>query len=709
MNPVSLTKQLISDWDTSNRGALSLPEAREYGRRISELLHIHAHQYYVLDDPLITDAEYDTLYRILQSIEAQYPELVSADSPTLRVGGAPLDRFEKYSHASPMLSLGNAFDGEEVRQWYTRCLKGLAANYSDDVRPSISAELKIDGLALSVIYEQGVLKTGATRGNGVEGENITPHVRTISTIPLSIPVSKNEDFETHPVLLEVRGEAYMSKKSFQLLNDTLANQDKKTFANPRNAAAGSLRQLNPTITATRPLRFFSYSVGQFVGVQEPKGQFEALKLLSSLGFLTEKHSELCETIDDAIAYCTRWTEKRDDLDYEIDGVVLKIDDFEYQQVLGAVSNAPRWAIAFKFPARETTTVLNDIVVSVGRTGAIKPEAVLEPVGIGGVTVSKATLHNEEYIISRDIRIGDTVLVKRAGDVIPQVVKPIPSLRTGNEKIWRMPKRCPSCNTELVRLPGEADYYCMNSECPAQFIRLIEHYASRGAMDIEGLGSKLAVQLWEAGLIKNLADIYKLSLEELLVLEGFAEKKSMNLLDGIVTSKGRSLSRLLFALGIRYVGKTTAEIIVQSFPDIWTLASAPVDKLEEIEGIGPAIALSIADWFMIERNKSLIVQLETCGVNVKRLRTEYSGSNLSSSISGKSFVFTGTLSTLGRNEAQSLVKSVGGKVSSSVSKKTDYVVAGENPGSKHNKALDLGVSVLSEEEFLLLFNTNEAGD
>ena len=428
-----------------------------------------------------------------------------------------------------------------------------------------------------------------------------------------------------------------------------------------------------------------------------------LQYLKKLGFDLEMHSQRYSTIEDVISYCSNWAELRDTLDYEIDGVVVKIDDFEFQSILGNVSNAPRWAIAYKFPARETTTVLNDITISVGRTGAVKPEAVLEPVQIGGVTVSKATLHNEDYIIDRDIRIGDTVVVKRAGDVIPQVVRSIPEARSGNELEWRMPSHCPACGTRIVRLEGEADYYCVNTECPAQFIRLVEHYASRDAMDIEGLGAKLAVQLVETDLIHNLADLYVLSLDDLLPLEGFAEKKALNLLSGIDASKSRPLSRLLFGLGIRYVGKTVAELIAAHMASLSQIGASSIEDLEEIEGVGPSIAKSIHDWFKIEKNQALVDRLASQNVNLDQLPGEGIAQTEEAHLSGKQFVITGTLEQMGRNEAKELIKKAGGKVASSVSSKTDYVVFGAKPGSKYAKARELGIPLIDESAFVDLLN------
>ena len=672
--------------------------------RLHELLHFFAFQYYVKDNPLIADAEYDRLIRALTYIESRYPDLFRDTSPTQRVGGDPLDRFEKVRHPEPLLSLGNAFDADELRAWYARCIKGLAPVYGEEIKPDLTVELKIDGLALALTYERGTLLTAATRGNGVEGENITQHARTIKQIPLSVPVPAASNMRASiPQKFEVRGEVYMRADDFEQLNVSLSESGTKTFANPRNAAAGSLRILDPSVTASRPLSFFAYSLGPSEGIV-PATQEKTLQFLGEIGFPVNENTFCYKSIEEVVVFCEEWTERRESLPYEIDGVVVKINNLDYQQTLGNVSNAPRWAIAYKFPAREATTRLLEIKVNVGRTGALNPEAFLQPVQIGGVTVSRATLHNEDYILDRDIRIGDSVLVKRAGDVIPQVVKPIPEARDGSEKKWQMPHVCPACDSEAVRLPGEADYYCMNVECPAQFIRLVEHYASRGAMDIEGLGSKMAVLLAEKNLVTKLSDIYSIPRESLLALEGFAEKKADNLLKGIDDSRSRPLSRLIFGLGMRHVGKTMAELLVKHYADMEGLGAATSEELLAIEGVGPVIAESINDWFSVEKNRELVRELGRLGVNLQRLEEEAPVEFNSSEVQGKVFVLTGTLPNMGRSEASALIKQRGGKVTSSVSKKTDYVLAGENAGSKLDKANDLGITVLDEEEFLRLLES-----
>ena len=683
----------LEDLDVTN---LSSQAASTLVHRLVDVVSQHQRFYYEDDNPLVSDSEYDTLFRGLQRLEESFPDLISPDSPTHRVGGAAVSRFSKVEHPEPLLSLSNAFDTDDLQQWYDRCLKNL--ELTEDI--NLAVELKIDGLAVALTYRDGNLEVAATRGDGNVGENITANAKTIQTIPLRLSFSDSLAF--HPESIEVRGEVYMRKSDFDALNQRLAASDEKLFANPRNASAGSLRQLNPKITATRPLSLFAYSIGPTDG-ELPQTHSKRLDVLSALGFEVNEHRNLFTGIRQVAEYCEYWTTHRESLDYEIDGVVVKVDDIEYQNRLGTIANAPRWAIAYKFPAQESTTVLNDIIVNVGRTGVVKPEAVLEPVQIGGVTVSQATLHNEDYIISRDIRIGDTVIVKRAGDVIPQVVKPIIEARKGNEVAWKMPSTCPACGNSLYRIEGEADYYCVASDCPAQFIRLVEHYAGRAAMDIEGLGSKMAVLLTEKEIISSLADLYSIRLEDLTVLEGFKIKKASNLIAGIDASRSQNLSRLLFGLGIRHVGKTTAEMLVQHYPNMDALASATKEDLLQIDGVGERIAESIVDWFQISKNQELIEGLRSAGLNFDRTDSEYIETTSDSRVSGKTFVLTGTLSGLTRSEAGNRIKQQGGKVTSSVSKSTDFVIAGESPGSKIDRARELDIPVLTEAEFLDLLS------
>ena len=684
-------------------------KAADFAKRLRELLKELEYWYHGRDTPVASDHDYDRLFRALERIEARYPDLIAPDSPTHRTGAAPLDRFERVRHPAAMLSLGKAFDTAELEAWYERCLRGLRGRFGEDVRPQMTVEPKMDGLAVALTYERGKLVLGATRGDGAEGENITSNVRTIPSIPLSIPVlpvsAEDSGGTVPPDRMEVRGEIYIRNRDFEKLNEAASAADDKLYANPRNAAAGSVRQLDPSITASRPLSFVAYGTGPVEGVEAlPQGQHALLAWLGAYGFPVSEHIAQSDSIDKVKSRYEDWHRKREELDYEIDGLVVKIDRFDWQEALGFVSNAPRWAVACKFPAKEATTVLNDIRVSVGRTGVIKPEAVLEPVPVAGVIVSSATLHNEEYIRDRDIRIGDRVVVKRAGDVIPQVVKPIEEVRSGRERKWEMPTHCPVCGSELRTLPDEVDSYCVSIDCPAQFIRLVEHFASRGAMDIEGLGAKLAVMLVEEGLVRNLADIYALAAEQLLPLDLFAEKRAENLLEGIEASKKCPLSRLVFGLGIRHVGRATAELLVARYASLNALSRAGAEEIEQIEGVGEVIAKSVASWFAVEANRDLIRRLRESGVNTERLPEEAPRvEEGSGQVTGKTFVLTGTLPTLGRKEATTRIKQAGGRVASSVSSNTDYVVAGENPGSKRERATELGIAILDENQLLALLD------
>lgn len=685
------TRRLLQTSESAREEFQDSVRAEETAAKLRDVLNAHAHRYYVLDDPLISDGEYDRLITWLRSLEAQFPSLLRSDSPTHRVGGEALSVFEKVRHPESMLSLGNAFDADDVRAWYVRCRKGLGLD--DEAELAVTCELKIDGLAVALTYRNAVLEQAATRGDGQVGENITANARTIGAIPLRLAGSDV------PAVMEVRGEVYFPLEGFARLNAAQAEKGEKAYANPRNAAAGSLRQLDPKITATRPLSFFAYSIGPTSG-NAPLTQSGTLRWLADLGFPIDSHMARFDGVEQAVAYCLHWAENRDNLPYEIDGVVLKLDSFDAQESLGNVAHAPRWATAFKFPAREATTILRDIIVNVGRTGVIKPEAVLEPVGIGGVTVSQATLHNEDYILSRDIRIGDTVLVKRAGDVIPQVVAPVPAARSGEEKIWFMPESCPVCNTPLERLEGEADYYCVASDCAAQFMRLVEHFVSRNAMDIEGFGTKLSVQLVETGLVSTLDDIFRLDLTSLLSLDRFAEKKAVNLLDGIGSARSQSLARLLFGLGIRHVGKTVAELIVTQFESMEAISRASKEDFLAIDGVGEIIAQSVVDWFSRDHNLQLVNDLRELGVNTERFPSEAPPTiqDADADLAGKTFVVTGTLDGLSRTEAQNRIKAAGGKVTGSVSTKTDYLVVGASPGSKLEKAQTLGVTILDQDGF-----------
>ncbi len=698
------TRSLLSFLRTHPVASLSREEAVRLAERLRTVIHEHDYRYYVLDAPVVTDPEYDQLFRALEEIEQRFPDLRTPDSPTQRVGGAPVRGFQKVRHPEPMLSLSDVFSVEEIRAWYERIRRMLADTYGEEVKPHLVTELKIDGLAVALTYLNGHFERGATRGNGLEGEDVTANLRTIRDIPLKIPVGERTDVPV-PEYLEVRGEVYMRKDVFEKLNEELSASGGKVFANPRNAAAGSVRQLDPRITAQRQLNFMAWDTGPIRGIPEPDSHFETMQWLKALGFPIVSALERHEDVEGVIRFCTYWTEHRDTLPFEIDGVVIKVDEKEYQRALGATSHSPRWAVAFKFPAAEATTRLLHIELSVGRTGVVKPIAILEPVEIGGVVVSRATLHNEDYIRQRDIRIGDIVIVKRAGDVIPQVVGPVVEARTGKEKVWHMPEQCPCPKKQpLVRFPGEVDYYCVASDCPYQLLREIEHWASREAMDIEGLGPKIVRLLVEHELVHSVADLYRLTVDDLLKLPGFAEKKAHNLYRAIQESKHRPLYRLIYALGIRYVGRTTAELLVRYYASIDELAQASIEDLLRIEGIGEQIAQSIVSWFQNAHNRKLIEELRSLGVNMKRLPEEEEELGLTaeaSPIAGKTFVFTGTLPHLTRSEAEELVRRYGGRVSSSVSRHTDYVVVGEQPGSKYERARQLGIPMLTEEEFLQL--------
>jgi len=656
--------------------------------RLRKVIRYHAHRYHVLDDPEITDAEYDALMAELRELEAAHPELVTPDSPTQRVGGEPLPQFEKVEHRRPLLSLDNAFDEEEVRAWERRIRRLLG----DDADIKYTVEPKIDGLAVALTYEEGRLVQGATRGNGFVGEDVTQNLRTIPAIPLRIPLLGDE---LPPGYLEARGEVYMPRDRFEELNRRREAAGERPFANPRNAAAGSVRQLDPSITLSRPLSIFMYAVGHVEGVTL-EGQWEALSFLRRMGFPTADNIQLCDDLEEPLALYQKWLDQREALNYEADGVVIKVDSFAQQLALGEVAHAPRWAIAYKFPAHEGVTELLRIGINVGRTGTLNPYAELEPVHVGGVTISHATLHNEEDIHRKDIREGDTVIVKRAGDVIPQVVGPIKELRTGDEKVFEMPKSCPVCGQPVVKPEDAVMYYCINASCPAQLVGRAEHFASRGAMDIEGFGERLAQTFVDKGLLGDAADFYYLKAEDLLELEGFAEKSVASLLEAIEASKERPLWRLVTALGIRGVGAVVAQVLVRHFASLDELMAASEEDLEAIEGLGPHTAKSIVDLYSQERNRRLVEKLRRAGVRMRRLPEEAGPQE--GALSGLTFVITGTLPTMSQEGAAEFIEARGGRVTSSVSRNTDYLLLGETPGrAKVRRAEELGVSSMSEEE------------
>ena len=644
------------------------------------------YRYYILDDPEITDAEFDKLLRELIDLETKHPKLRTPDSPTQRIGAPASERFAPYRHARPMLSLANAFDEDELRAFDERVRKlaGAPSTSSGQAQIRYVCELKIDGLAIALDYRDGALERGGTRGDGTVGEEVTPNLRTVQTIPLKLR-------NPAPAFIEVRGEVYLRKSDFEKLNAKRERDGQPVFANPRNAASGGVRQLDPKLTAQRKLSFFAYAIAE--DGKGVKTQSQALELLRRLGFRVNEHIETAETIDDVIAYCRTWEERRDELDYEIDGVVVKVDDLATQERLGAVARDPRWATAFKFKPREARSKLVDIAITVGRTGTLNPNAVLEPVQIGGVTVRNATLHNQDYIDSNDIRIGDTVLVTRAGDVIPRVVGPILSERTGKEKRFRMPDACPVCGSAVDHPEGEAMSRCTNAACPAQVVERVRHFASRGAMDIEGLGDVMADQLTSLELVRDISDIYALDRKKLERVSRMGEKSINKLLTAIEGSKSRGLTRVLTGLGIRFVGEQTAAILAADFGTIDALEATSLEDLQQSEGIGPEVAGSVRLFFDQKANRAMIERLRKSGVLLESTTPRRTGEG---PLSGKTFVLTGTLPSMTREAATALIESAGGKVTGSVSKKTDYVVAGDAAGSKLAKAEQLGVAIVDEE-------------
>ncbi|NJN18772.1 MAG: NAD-dependent DNA ligase LigA [Oscillochloris sp.] len=666
---------------------------------LREQLREHNYRYYVLDDPSVSDAEYDALLNELRAIEAADPALVTPDSPTQRVGAAPAGHFAKVRHPQQMLSLGNAFNADDLREWRESRIVRLLGS---DAMVAYVVEPKIDGLAIALTYRDGMFVQGATRGDGEVGEDVTANLRTVGGIPLAL---RAPDAATKlPTLIEVRGEVYIRSADFEALNARLAANGEKVFANARNSAAGSLRQKDPALTAARPLRFFAYGVGPFAGV-ELGGQWQALQSLRSLGFPVNRDARRFTDFEDVIAYCNEWMARRDELEYEADGMVIKVDDFAQQRELGVVGRDPRWAIALKFPAREAITRLTNIVVNVGRTGVVTPNAELEPVLIGGVTVRNASLHNADYISERDIRIGDYVTVKRAGDVIPYVVGPIVSRRNGSEQPWDFPARCPACDTPLERPEGEAAWRCVNfGICPAQLVRRIEHFVGRGALDIVGIGEKQAEQFVGNGWLKDVADIYNLTSEQFAGVEGYGPKRIANILAAIEEARSRPLDRLLVGLGIRYVGTVAAQALANHFGAMDALMAASQQELEAIDGIGPVVATSIVDFFARPEERALVEKLRAAGV---KLSGGAPRERHSDALAGKSFVLTGTLPTLTREQAAALIVAHGGKVSESVSKKTGYVVAGASAGSKLAKASSLGVAILDEAGLLALVGDSPA--
>ncbi|MCC7119305.1 MAG: NAD-dependent DNA ligase LigA [Anaerolineales bacterium] len=650
-------------------------------------LNLHNYRYHVLDAPLISDLEYDRLLNELKQIEAEHPDWITLDSPTQRAGAGPADRFEKIRHPAPILSLANAFGAEDARAWFERIQK-----LDDRVEQAqFVVEPKIDGLSVVLHYRDGQFVQGATRGNGEIGEDITGNLRTVKAIPLRIPVVNSK--LTAPKYLVVRGEAFIPIKDFETLNKKLEEAGERTYQNPRNTAAGSLRQLDPELTATRPITLLVYQIVHAEGGAVPTSQWEVLEYLKALGFPVANVSKRFKALEAALTYTETFNQGRDQLPYEADGMVIKLDDLKLAADLGFVGKDPRGAIAYKFPAREVTTTLNEIGVAVGRTGVLTPYAVLEPVEINGVTVERATLHNFDFIAEKDIRVGDRVLLKRAGEVIPYVIGPVTDARSGREKKFKPPAKCPACGQAVEHLEGEVAWYCVNAACPAQLLRNIEHFVSRGALDIVGLGIKIVEQLIESGLIEDAADLFALQKADLLKLEGFAEKKAENLLGAIAQAKGQRLNRVIIALGIRGVGEVVANDLARAFGSLSALAQASAEELQQIEGLGPNIADSIVDWFARPANRKVLKKLKSAGVDPQM--EKLSSQNQTGKLTGLTFVVTGTLPNFSREAAKEFIESHGGKTVDSVSKKTSYLVLGEAPGSKFEKAKTLGVKIIDE--------------
>ncbi|SDH64807.1 DNA ligase (NAD+) [Aneurinibacillus thermoaerophilus] len=660
-------------------------EAIQRVKELRKIIEQHNYYYYVKDNPQISDYEYDQLMQELIHIETEFPELLTPDSPTQRVGGVPLESFEKVEHSIPMLSLSNAFDEQDLRDFDRRVRQGLGV----EGPIGYICELKIDGLAVSLRYENGRFVRGATRGDGRTGEDITQNLRTIRSLPLVLK---------KPLTIEVRGEAFMPRRAFERLNKERAMREELLFANPRNAAAGSLRQLDPKIAASRSLDIFLYSVvgEDTLPVDTHSG---SLSMLEELGFKVNPERRVCEGIEEVISFIEGWTEKRGELPYDIDGMVVKVDRLAYQEELGHTAKSPRWAIAYKFPAEEAITILRDIEVTVGRTGAITPTAILDPVQLAGTTVQRASLHNEDIIREKGIMIGDHVVVKKAGDIIPEIVEVKVDKRTGDEQPYHMPTHCPACDSELVRLDEEVALRCINPQCPAQIREGIIHFVSRNAMNIDGVGEKVVTQLYEKGLVRSVADLYYLDREELLKLERMGEKSVDNMLNAIEASKNNSLERLLFGLGIRFVGEKAARLLAQHFGTMEALQNATEEEIVTVHEIGTKMAESIVKYFAKPEVVETIERLREAGVNMeyKGLRPEEVDAD--SPFAGKTVVLTGTLASVTRKEAQHMIEARGGKVSGSVSKRTDLVVAGEAAGSKLGKANELGIQVIDEKTFL----------
>ncbi|MBL8133695.1 MAG: NAD-dependent DNA ligase LigA [Anaerolineae bacterium] len=667
---------------------MTMVDALQRAAQLRALLSTYSYHYYVLSQPLASDAEFDALYNELRALEVEHPELITPDSPTQRAGSDLTEEWQKVRHAAPILSLSNAYSEEDLHAWEERNLRLLPSGTQLDY----TLEPKFDGLTIVLTYENGILTQAATRGNGEVGDEVTPNIRTIRTIPLRIPV--HPESPPPPARLVVRGEILYLKRDFEALNQRQIEQEQPVFINARNAASGALKQKDSRITAARPLSAFIYSVVDGEGLTLDR-QWDMLEMLRDMGFPTAREAAHFPTLSDIIQQIPMWESRRNALDYEIDGVVIKVNDLSMVRELGVVGKDPRGAVAYKFPAQEAATRLLDVVVSVGRTGRIVPSASLDPVFLGGVTVSSATLHNYDYVKALDIRIGDQVIVKRAGDVIPNVVGPLLAARTGEERAIEPPARCPFCDTPVVRPEGAVDVFCDNVYCPERVYRQVEFFVSRGALDIEGFGSQTVKTLIDKGLIKDEADIFSLTADQLLPLDGFAEKKVQKLLDAIATAKSRPLERVLTALGIDGVGSTIATALANALPSVDLLENAEPETLSSIEGVGEILAQSIYAWFRDPYHLQVLDKLRSAGVTTQGMAREKS----SDALAGLTFVLTGTLPTLSRDEAGALIESHGGKVTGSVSKKTSYVLVGDSPGSKAEKAAQLNVPIISESDLL----------
>jgi DNA ligase (NAD+) len=681
---------------------LPTPSLDDAQMRVEELrreIERHNHAYYVLDQPSVSDAAYDALMRELTALETAYPELVTPDSPTQRVGAAPSEAFPSHTHRAPMLSLGNAFSLDELREFDARVKRGLRLPADDAI--GYVVELKIDGLAVNLTYRGRRFAVGATRGDGFTGEDVSPNLRTLRALPMGLQDGA-PDGE-----VEVRGEVFLSHGEFQRINREREEAGDVTYANPRNSAAGSLRQLDSGITARRRLQYFAYALGHLDG-PGPETQWELLQQLRNWGFRTNPNSRECAGLEEVVRFCEEWRERRHGLDYDTDGVVVKVNSFAQQRELGFVSRSPRWAIAYKYPAEQVKTVIREIKIQVGRTGALTPVAIMDPVEVGGVVVVRATLHNEDEIRRKDIRVGDTVVIQRAGEVIPEVVEVVLEARDGDEEAWEFPKKCPVCGADVERPEGEAVARCVGIACPAQLEANLRHFASRGAMDIEGLGPAQIKQLLEQGYVRDPADLYSLSRDQLLTLERLAEKSAQNLLDAIQASKGRPLPRLIFGLGIRHVGETVARLLADSFRTMDRLAAASLEELNAVSGVGPEIADSLYRFFRQDETREVLRKLREkevlppAGAEEEEAGTEAQPKPFS----GLNFVFTGTLETLPRADAEARVRQLGGGASGSVTKSITHVVAGAKAGSKLEKARQLGIPVLTEQEFLRMVEEAE---